>query len=456
MYKMKLTLQLLLLLLTITQVLKAQVCPTNFNNSQFNRELDYGGANDAALPYTYTFVPGAGTNRAIIVLVTYTQEIPGTPLNNIVNLNYGGQVLTRIDTRVVPLGVTMGVRSLRLSMFILREANIAAAMNNNMTVTFTNTNSIGGLAINTITLENVDQISPYENTEKPYSLVPSSYIEIPPGNEADAGDMILALGGASADNAIFTLSQVSPNNNLPNTSYILLTNDNLTNSHTHAFAYKKVTLVGDEQPAYNLAASTPRLAMLTAEINSSTTGNCLNLLPIRFKNVAVSKVANGNQLQFEVAHSVDNSYFIIERSYDGTLFKQIENIPSSTVNKYTYLDNTANSNVKTYYRVKEVLPSGYIYNSALVLVTPDADNQIYIFPNPAVNYLNISLNSELQRKKLQFKVVDMLGKTVISKAAGLNSATNTLDISKLQSGNYVLQIFDESNSIIQQQRFIKN
>ncbi len=448
---MKLTLRFFVVfLLSTTSILKAQVCPTNFNNSVFTQSVDWAGPNDnGSTPYTYDFVPGTGTNRALVVSVTYTQEQVGATINNIASVVYGGQALTRIDTRVIPLTTTAGIRPLRLAMYILREANIAAATNTTMTMTFTNAgnsaSSIGGIAVNTITLENVDQVSPYENTEKPFNLMPSNNITIPPGNEADAGDMILVLGGASADNAAFT----------PGATYLLLTNDNVAASHTHAFSYKKVTVFGEEQPLYTLAANTPRLAMLSVEINSSTTGNCLNLLPIRFKNVAVSKINSGNQIEFEIAHLVDNSNFIIERSYDGTFFKQIETLPANASNKYTYIDNAANTNVKTYYRVKEVLPTGYIYNSALVLVTPTTDNQVYVFPNPAVNYLNISLNSTLQTKKLHLTVTDVHGKKVISKATGINSATNTLDVSTLQAGSYVLQIFDETNTSVLTQRFIK-
>ena len=69
-------------------------------------------------------------------------------------------------------------------------------------------------------------------------------------------------------------------------------------------------------------------------------------------------------------------------------------------------------------------------------------NDVLVYPNPAKNYLNISLTDYFQ--PLRFKVVDVYGKVLIYKE--LNSSNERLDISVLSSGFYMVTI--NSNLIV--------
>ncbi len=95
------------------------------------------------------------------------------------------------------------------------------------------------------------------------------------------------------------------------------------------------------------------------------------------------------------------------------------------------------------------LPShrGFYYVSELLSVeNPVNKNDWIVFPVPAENTLN--LNTYNQIKKVS--IYDMLGK----KIEQIDNPTNTIDISKLASGNYLLSIHD-FNSQVRSVKFIK-
>lgn len=71
---------------------------------------------------------------------------------------------------------------------------------------------------------------------------------------------------------------------------------------------------------------------------------------------------------------------------------------------------------------------------------------VKLYPNPATSILNVTSVSE----KATFRITSLLGQEV-SKG---NLASETIDVSSLASGNYILEIRDNDTATIK--RFIKN
>jgi Zn-dependent metalloprotease len=69
------------------------------------------------------------------------------------------------------------------------------------------------------------------------------------------------------------------------------------------------------------------------------------------------------------------------------------------------------------------------------------DNFTLVYPNPLSDVLNVSINSK-ETQEFQFDVYNIMGQKIISKKGitGINISNETLDVSSLQPGTYMLKI----------------
>lgn len=79
-------------------------------------------------------------------------------------------------------------------------------------------------------------------------------------------------------------------------------------------------------------------------------------------------------------------------------------------------------------------------------------SEITIYPNPANNYLNVALADRIQ-ETISIRIVNSLGQIVIEKT-NLSGELNTIDISSLGSGMYIVQV--SKNKEVMNKIFIKN
>ncbi len=76
---------------------------------------------------------------------------------------------------------------------------------------------------------------------------------------------------------------------------------------------------------------------------------------------------------------------------------------------------------------------------------------ISLSPNPAINTLSVNTGSY---KTASYTITDMQGR-LVSKQENINTGTYSINTSKLSPGNYILNVYDEQNSIVAQKQFIK-
>jgi hypothetical protein len=79
------------------------------------------------------------------------------------------------------------------------------------------------------------------------------------------------------------------------------------------------------------------------------------------------------------------------------------------------------------------------------------NNEIFLYPNPAGEQINIRFNESLN-SKITLSVVNLLGETVIQNHYS-NLSEATIDISQLKSGMYILQIRNEKGML--SKKFVK-
>lgn len=83
----------------------------------------------------------------------------------------------------------------------------------------------------------------------------------------------------------------------------------------------------------------------------------------------------------------------------------------------------------------------------LSLPSVSIDKSISVFPNPATNTINVTLNNS--QKLISLTVTDQLGKTILTK-----KESTTLDVSGLQKGVYFMTIVTDAGSSVK--KFVKN
>lgn len=155
-------------------------------------------------------------------------------------------------------------------------------------------------------------------------------------------------------------------------------------------------------------------------------------------------------LNWETAVEVNNDYFDLEYSTNGTTFTPLTRVAgagnSTGPAQYAFEHETPLGNLN-YYRLKQVDYDGaFAYSDVVVLNGTENTSGSNVFPNPATDQL-IYRGTEAQ-----LFIYDALGKQVQQVATGQSG--QPIDISNLRPGAYLLRVIkaDDSQEV---KRFVK-
>lgn len=151
-----------------------------------------------------------------------------------------------------------------------------------------------------------------------------------------------------------------------------------------------------------------------------------------------------SNLNTEISYAYASDYVPFENN--GEIITGLYEKNISPVN-HTATDNLAHMDpVYTYEVVKGALGAAMefavAYASSLgINEEPLLESSISIYPNPANKFIHITFNSSFE-KPIDFRLIDMQGKTVLHKS--LTAKNETIDIDALSQGNY-LAVFKSGN-----------
>ncbi|TPG65604.1 T9SS type A sorting domain-containing protein [Hymenobacter nivis] len=200
-------------------------------------------------------------------------------------------------------------------------------------------------------------------------------------------------------------------------------------------------------------ARTYYLNVVTTDLNGGTNtalaAFTIGAYPLPVELAAFTATAVGNRdaaLAWATASEKNNDHFDVERSLDGTAFVKIGQVKGqgSTSSATDYALTDANVAAKAtgtvYYRLRQVDADGTASLSPVrsVSFTQVGPLAIGLYPNPAVASTQLDL-SQLPAGTYQVSVVDMTGRSVLS-ASLAGAQLHTLDLAKLASGSYVVQV----------------
>jgi len=179
---------------------------------------------------------------------------------------------------------------------------------------------------------------------------------------------------------------------------------------------------------------------------SGGTAEPVSITPICLTNFIASYHDNTVLIRWQTASEIDNDYFTVERSVDGSNFDIIGTIQGAgtsyiTLN-YSFTDNNPANGV-SYYRLTQTDYNGEFEVFSPVSVSYLNEGNLKIGPNPATNQLSIMLNGIMGSSTLE--IIDISGRLI--KTIQLKDSYSTLDITEINSGNYILIISAENKKI---------
>lgn len=176
----------------------------------------------------------------------------------------------------------------------------------------------------------------------------------------------------------------------------------------------------------------------------------VTLLPVELSSFTCSQGSDGLIVFWQTTSELNNSHFVIERSYNGTVFDSVGfvygNGTATTANEYSYVDTSDITNTPVYYRLKQVDMDGSIVLSDICMVSLTTTNNhstaknFGMFPNPTSGIITIT-NPELIQ---EVRITGLLGNDIYY---GFN-VHNIIDLSSIPSGIYFVTILAKSGQIV--------
>ncbi len=177
-------------------------------------------------------------------------------------------------------------------------------------------------------------------------------------------------------------------------------------------------------------------------------------LPIKLLSFYAKPVGTYFQLNWSTATEVNNDYFTLEHSKNGTTFEQVAQIKgagnSSMIINYT--TNDFNSYLgNSFYRLRQTDFDGNYTYSDIILAKGGRDFTFNVFPNPFQQKVNIYLENELFLNEAEFVVFDVLGKEFTR--IPLKHSSTQLNTLEYKPGVYFYHILNNL-TIIQSGRLV--
>jgi hypothetical protein len=181
-------------------------------------------------------------------------------------------------------------------------------------------------------------------------------------------------------------------------------------------------------------------------------------LPVNLKSFD-AKLSSGNaDLRWTSGVESKFSRYIVERSNDGINFSDVTMIFSTGTNSsdamYSYRENvSAQPSGLLYYKLKMVDIDGTYAYSPVRILKLNAKNtgaSISTYPNPVQSEVRITIPDEWQSKKVVYDMFSTSGIMVKSFINDHASQTETLQMTDIYPGTYVIRLRSGSESAVQQ------
>jgi hypothetical protein len=151
-------------------------------------------------------------------------------------------------------------------------------------------------------------------------------------------------------------------------------------------------------------------------------------------------------LKWQASELLDESFFAVERSTNGTDFTAIGVLKNVAKGAFEFVDD-APIKGKAFYRIKTTSGQYYAY-SMMVPATLSGDISCRFYPNPVDKALIIRSEGPLD-----VQIADKFGKPLIS--SRLPAGLKIVDVSSLEPGVYVITLFQKDSNRLVTEKLVK-
>ena len=173
-------------------------------------------------------------------------------------------------------------------------------------------------------------------------------------------------------------------------------------------------------------------------------------LPVNWLTFTATKNQDKTvMLQWSTTNEINNNYYEIEKSIDGSNFNYIGKIDAgntTAVQQYLFKDVKPYA-ADNFYRLKQVDKDGHFSYSKIVKVNiNEADGHFIVYPNPAINKSTVRVLHET--KQLTIQLADASGKLVYKSFAWSVKSGEEFEIpvKGLSKGLYILMLSTEKGT----------
>jgi SdrD B-like domain/Secretion system C-terminal sorting domain len=194
----------------------------------------------------------------------------------------------------------------------------------------------------------------------------------------------------------------------------------------------------------NSAGWSYSINLVAGENNENIDAGLIGTLVLPIKIISFTAVPQGNQIQLEwkVAEQINVADYEVQSSTDGRTFKTIVSIVASGNLSEGY--STIHSNPVTglnYYRIKSIDKDGSFSYTEIRKVTFGNFGDVVIYPNPvSAGVVNITLTGSMIGKAALISIISMEGKLLTQQKLVKTKQTETINVSELANGNYIIKI----------------
>jgi SdrD B-like domain/Secretion system C-terminal sorting domain len=168
----------------------------------------------------------------------------------------------------------------------------------------------------------------------------------------------------------------------------------------------------------------------------------VTILPVKFAEFTAKPQGNQVVLNWTVAEQINVKSYEVETSTDGITFTKFTTVAATTniSDSYSAIHTKPAPGIN-YYRIKSVDNDGRVNYSQIRIVNFGKSGEIVIYPNPvtAGEVVNITLTGDMINKAATVSIISMEGKLVMQQQIVSTSQTETIDVSKLARGSYVVR-----------------
>ena len=166
-------------------------------------------------------------------------------------------------------------------------------------------------------------------------------------------------------------------------------------------------------------------------------------------------------LSWATATEINNNFFTVERSSDGTDFEAVMEVQGAGTSNHIIEYDATDINPRmgiNYYRLKQTDFDGSFKYSEMKTVNIFKSNSFSVWPNPAAEMIEISFGESTDLLTTEnnlsgIKIYNSIGKLVYKKSTDATSSKLRLDVSSYDEGMYFISL--EKNGQVYRTRFLK-